>query len=136
MEFQYKELHQMADRLISLGYEVYVTESKGRTDRGITYFHYGNDKGVAYIQQDRLSGTMELSSDHIPAKEVGSGYRIEEFLFLDCDESILANALTFVCPYWDSVRSRFVKKYKSITDFVEISNKKWAQIQKLVKYNG
>jgi hypothetical protein len=117
MEFEFIELKELADKLVNLGYEVYVPKPSVSFPKA-TYLHFGNDCGVAYVQQDNRFSLCQLSSVHIPHRNVGSGYRIENGVHSGSTPDIFSGALTFISQNWDAKNWKFVKKYASITEWL------------------
>lgn len=123
INFKNEDLKELAFFLLKNGFEVAVPKETTSFPK-VTYLHFGNDKGLAYVQIGDFGGICTLSSVHKPCKQTGTGYRLNNVNYpLSATQFI--EAIDLKAPTWGTKNSPYIKKYKDIDDY--ISNDSYAK---------
>lgn len=97
---------QYAKQIKDLGYTVYISE-----DIDYNYGYIVNEKDqICYFQLSSFFGLINLSTVHVPAQSIGTGFSMHEGIVPTKD---LVNDCFCAGPAWASVYFRDVKKYKN-----------------------
>lgn len=125
-ERQHTIAKNAADLLIQNGYRVFVYEKEKEC---FNWFYYGDSNNVAYLQIDRLTEEVQISTVNKPNKHTGTGYIIGGIN----PDNIEDYKTGFVfAPDWAS--SKDLPHIRKYTGVVEKINSE--QVLKYVEYTG
>jgi hypothetical protein len=120
-----KDLEDFADKLLDDGWDVYIPTNPIGPVAYMTF--YQKQYGIGYCQSDRFGG-FKFSSVHVPGQYVGTGYITAEVVEPSIDNAI--DAAVTLCPYWDWINSKNVRKHKNIEHFLENRGIEYTKLEK------
>lgn len=82
----------------------------------ITQIFISNERGVCTVSADL--GGLNLSSCHIPNKDFGTGFRLNESPLFEIPVEALKNAITIVKPCWANGETPIIK-FKNWSEYLE-----------------